>query len=102
MEKVTPLAGVWVEIALVAALNLASWSLPLRECGLKLVKRLILKNSLEVTPLAGVWVEIVSSLKAEAAVLVTPLAGVWVEINVTIGYDTTGLVTPLAGVWVEI
>ena len=33
--SVTPFAGVWIEIAMAICLLCLSWSLPLRECGLK-------------------------------------------------------------------
>ena len=56
---VTPLAGVWIEIAVTFyhALHNA------------------------VTPLAGVWIEIVPKACFAAAFTVTPLAGVWIEIS---------------------
>ena len=36
--NVTPLAGVWIEITVLAELVIDASSLPLRECGLKLNK----------------------------------------------------------------
>ena len=56
---VAPLAGAWVEIALVS-------------CKPKF-------NS--VAPLAGAWVEIVSGLYGSNGGHVAPLAGAWVEIK---------------------
>ena len=58
-SKVTPCAGVWIEILF---LNYAwgPWttSLPVRECGLKYLcyKYILTRNF--VTPCAGVWIEI--------------------------------------------
>ena len=56
-HKVTPFAGVWIEIA-------------------KLQKR---RNSIRVTPFAGVWIEIVLLTAHRSDRLVTPFAGVWIE-----------------------
>ena len=56
--NVTPLAGVWVEIAKI-------WNS---------------RKYVEVTPLAGVWVEITIKKRFDGGHFVTPLAGVWVEI----------------------
>ena len=56
--SVTPLAGVWIEIAL---------------CH-KLQTRVL------VTPLAGVWIEINNIREYQFELSVTPLAGVWIEI----------------------
>ena len=59
VSRVTPLAGVWIEI------------LCLLPC----------RSAIGVTPLAGVWIEIfLMRLRLERAP-VTPLAGVWIEIN---------------------
>ena len=56
--KVTPLAGVWIEI------------LPdVNEVKMD-----------AVTPLAGVWIEMFELRFASGELLVTPLAGVWIEI----------------------
>ena len=57
--QVTPLAGVWIEIAY--------------------VEELAAKYD-TVTPLAGVWIEIWSSSFCGGSTVVTPLAGVWIEI----------------------
>ena len=57
---VTPRAGVWIETVISATTTLARWSLPVRECGLKLP--LIADNVTQlqvVTPRAGVWIETV-------------------------------------------
>ena len=57
-DTVTPLAGVWIEIA-------------------KIMNTVM---TLLVTPLAGVWIEIWSSSFCGGSTVVTPLAGVWIEI----------------------
>ena len=57
--KVTPLAGVWIEIRRPWAAS-ATWR--------------------TVTPLAGVWIEIGRMHIPHYIVYVTPLAGVWIEI----------------------
>ena len=58
---VTPLAGVWIEIASTRALFF--WE--------------------SVTPLAGVWIEIHTNVYSPIVRIVTPLAGVWIEISFT-------------------
>ena len=58
-KKVTPLAGVWIEIKL-------------QKENEKLIA---------VTPLAGVWIEILLLLFYIPLAAVTPLAGVWIEIG---------------------
>ena len=60
LHKVTPLAGVWIEIAV---------------CGVEVLH-------CPVTPLAGVWIEIGKIKCLSALLTVTPLAGVWIEILV--------------------
>ena len=57
-NRVTPRAGVWIEICLTRLTVAAPASLPVRECGLKYfggVGALLLGP---VTPRAGVWIEI--------------------------------------------
>ena len=56
-------------------------SLPLRECGLKLVSKLLKFTMNLVTPLAGVWIEITATGSARFPALVTSLAGVWIEMD---------------------
>ena len=59
---VAPLAGAWVEISLKLAITSTSiWSLPSRERGLKLIRRLRMPKRPGVAPLAGAWVEILYS-----------------------------------------
>ena len=58
-DRVTPYAGVWIEIFL--AISQAA--------------------TIPVTPYAGVWIEIFKSLIVVPPESVTPYAGVWIEIN---------------------
>ena len=59
--RVTPFAGVWVEIILSP----------------------LIEAELSVTPFAGVWVEIRrAARRASGRGSVTPFAGVWVEIPI--------------------
>ena len=55
---VTPRAGVWIEIIRHGIDRAAYWSLPVRECGLKLITNIIYAIFINVTPRAGVWIEI--------------------------------------------
>ena len=59
VRLVTPLAGVWIEIA-------------------SNVKEEI---KMEVPPLAGVWIEIMRPKSRSGCPQVTPLAGVWIEME---------------------
>ena len=54
---VTPLAGVWIETRSPWRLRGRNTSLPLRECGLKLLFAAGFLLAVVVTPLAGVWIE---------------------------------------------
>ena len=58
-EKVTPFAGVWIEISFCRIV----WVI----CC--------------VTPFAGVWIEILQSERLWGFRQVTPFAGVWIEIR---------------------
>ena len=55
--SVTPLVGVWIEIVWIIASSPFYASLPLWECGLKLVSEAASIAASEVTPLVGVWIE---------------------------------------------
>ena len=77
-------------------------SLPLRECGLKLLFHCSILGLRQVTPLAGVWIEIPDKDCIFFPEIVTPLAGVWIEIPCVNNSINTAYVTPLAGVWIEI
>ncbi len=57
--RVTPFAGVWIEIMLLTE----GWDCP------------------AVTPFAGVWIEICLSFLGKPSTWVTPFAGVWIEID---------------------
>ncbi len=100
---VTPLAGVWIEMftSLTPAAS-CSWSLPLRECGLKFNEEICPASAASVTPLAGVWIEIEAPGRSRKGKYVTPLAGVWIEMRRCCSAIRRGCVTPLAGVWIEI
>ena len=78
-HKVTPLVGVWIEMA-----N-SLWSY----------------SSVFVTPLVGVWIEIVFLGAVDCFAIVTPLVGVWIEIPHPGRRCGVGIVTPLVGVWIE-
>ncbi len=65
-HKVTPCAGVWIEIK---CHNLQIYplykSLPVRECGLKSGNFWSGASAPCVTPCAGVWIEILSTLMTQ-------------------------------------
>ena len=78
---VTPLAGVWIEIAYeVTEITEAAESLPLRECGLKLFDRLFRRSDIWSLPLRECGLKCVDSVHFAWDRYVTPLAGVWIEI----------------------
>ncbi len=54
-------------------------SLPMRECGLKLVSHEAPRFNHGVTPHAGVWIETDPFTVASPTTQVTPHAGVWIE-----------------------
>ena len=60
LTSVTPLVGVWIEIADRKSLEQIQMSLPLWECGLKSWSRNNPAVRKSVTPLVGVWIEITS------------------------------------------
>ena len=100
---VTPLVGVWIEIAQIDISFTACFkSLPLWECGLKssLDEASVLRSF--VTPLVGVWIEMISMTSFAGFVNVTPLVGVWIEILYCQPKVRHFQVTPLVGVWIEI
>ena len=78
--RVTPFAGVWIEIGWHSRVDVAA----------------------RVTPFAGVWIEISSVSMESLNLQVTPFAGVWIEINRITFVNRHGAVTPFAGVWIEI
>ena len=85
-ETVTPLAGVWIEIVkLVEDFTNDSSSLPLRECGLKLVSAHMGARTGGHSPCGSVdWNE--PEVQKVLQKWVTPLAGVWIEIYKEIRY----------------
>ena len=56
---VTPLVGVWIEIIVTACVNHICRSLPLWECGLKFLDKVVSLSKQSVTPLVGVWIEMI-------------------------------------------
>ena len=102
-RRVTPFAGVWIEIAFRAASASAAFlSLPSRECGLKSNSCGTVAFGLIVTPFAGVWIEMITFFATLSFAYVTPFAGVWIEIFCRLFLQVFLSVTPFAGVWIEI
>ena len=54
-------------------------SLLMWECGLKLLKSLILQPIKRVTPYVGVWIETKGIRISKRTGKVTPYVGVWIE-----------------------
>ena len=103
IRVVTPYAGVWIEIFESLACSVFPSSLPTRECGLKLSTDRINASQKNVTPYAGVWIEISRHFLWKGVRIVTPYAGVWIEIIEYISdQGWIQRVTPYAGVWIEI
>ena len=124
-ERVTPLAGVWIEILELIWWFLHLTSLPLRECGLKLFLQKRKRQDGSVTPLAGVWIEIIKTTTSTIfywrhspcgsvdwntpRVIASPIPTMSLplrECGLKSFRDWTckkgATVTPLAGVWIEI
>ena len=97
---VTPLAGVWIEIADHSGNLRYHIVTPLAGVWIEILFRSGNQRIIHVTPLAGVWIEITSFDSPLRISSVTPLAGVWIEITYIILHCTYRIVTPLAGVWV--
>ena len=57
-EAVAPHAGAWIEIRYNSDLNVCSWSLPMRERGLKCNLPAPAVLVINVAPHAGAWIEI--------------------------------------------
>ena len=68
-RRVTPYAGVWIEISIYWCLSGLFLSLPTRECGLKSSRITSQYLTDVVTPYAGVWIEIelIEELKEDIA-----------------------------------
>ena len=79
-HRVTPFAGVWIEMCICLQKSTAS----------------------SVTPFAGVWIEIDVIHYKYTSRIVTPFAGVWIEIQCHHLSSPFPHVTPFAGVWIEI
>ena len=94
--------GVWIEITVIWKRIRNVTSLPLWECGLKLLFLLLSYSLARVTPLVGVWIEIRNISVIDPTKAVTPLVGVWIEISALKVVVTVLEVTPLVGVWIEI
>ena len=77
-NEVTPLAGVWIEIAITTFIKGVFASLPLRECGLKYNRAGRRWLKVGHSPCGSVdWNCI--RIKFSVTCPVTPLAGVWIE-----------------------
>ena len=99
---VTPLAGVWIEISLLAHFLYSRMSLPLRECGLKFikwVKRYVLVQSL---PLRECGLKSVINSVNDLKALSLPLRECGLKYCFHLLCLPCKHVTPLAGVWIEI
>ena len=123
-SRVTPFAGVWIEMPRPMSRQAGSWSPPSRGCGLKFFGFRRSAAAGVVTPFAGVWIEMVYYQEKDQTVQVTPFAGVWIEIDrkrnyqrdfasppsrgcglkCTAHHHCNGIpfVTPFAGGWIEI
>ncbi len=60
---VAPLAGAWIEISSPSIKNLMKPSLPSRERGLKYKKDYDIGDVVQVAPLAGAWIEIAVTME---------------------------------------
>ena len=78
-DEVTLHAGVWIETIECQTYLAKKWSLPMRECGLKLIIVVEEVGDCGVTPHAGVWIETSNKGFSSSSDLVTPHAGVWIE-----------------------
>ena len=124
-KKVTPFAGVWIEIELMADRTPNPKSPPSRGCGLKYIHYHFIILSDYVTPFAGVWIEISRSGHRKSGFESSPpsrgcglkyddqfpplfrpmsppsrgcgLKCIWFPKNAV-----ESIVTPFAGVWIEI
>ena len=76
---VTSLAEVWIETAMWSISSFATWSLPLRKCGLKLSASILLDSGNGHFPCGSVDWNIVLVLITKCRNVVTSLAEVWIE-----------------------
>ena len=123
-NRVTPRAGVWIEMPPVPLIRTPTTSLPVRECGLKFLLRFLVLLLLLVTPRAGVWIEIPFPRFLKVSLLSLPVRECGLKyiehvrvilITMSLPVRECGLkylfirncpvnipVTPRAGVWIEI
>ena len=100
--RVTPYAGVWIEIAFECNINRTARVTPYAGVWIEIEKEIVITESdlfhslrgsvdwnrfpsvkfplLSVTPYAGVWIEMKNMLQRTIKYTVTPYAGVWIEI----------------------
>ena len=76
-------------------------SLPLRERGLKLCRKIKQICERLVAPLAGAWIETRSGCRIHHIKEVAPLAGAWIETDWILKKNDNESVAPLAGAWIE-
>ncbi len=79
LSIVTPRVGVWIETTWRFCSFITHQSLPVWECGLKLLLSLHDWMPHRVTPRVGVWIETINELNFGKIVIVTPRVGVWIE-----------------------
>ena len=78
------------------------WSLPVRECGLKLPYQQEDEVVAAVTPRAGVWIEIPAWCGGPRRRSSLPVRECGLKWDPCQRQDPAALVTPRAGVWIEI
>ena len=101
-DRVTPYAGVWIEIRNIWTDPATNTSHSLRGSVDWNHTFICIICSIIVTPYAGVWIEIMSNRVLCSVSSVTPYAGVWIEISKNKPWYFIFTVTPYAGVWIEI
>ena len=96
LPGVTPLAGVWIEIAKQDISDPCPKSLPLRECGLKSGKGLPAIFHFCHSPCGSVDWNLKRIKSPSRYCKVTPLAGVWIEISIDLSaYNPASASLPL-------
>ena len=78
---VAPLAGAWIEMGVLTAIERREESHPSRVRGLKCDPTDYASNGFSVAPLAGAWIEISPRIRGDAMSEVAPLAGAWIEMS---------------------
>ena len=79
--QVAPFAGAWIEININIVDHYMVGSLPSRERGLKLKKKIRVWMVRRVAPFAGAWIEINNKHLYQNHKHVAPFAGAWIEIT---------------------